>query len=840
MGSQRQDSRSRRPAVPLKAVLGVVATTAVLTPTQAHALDWLWSFTAQPLSIPAPGTVSGTLLNLTPGTSVSGAGSSVVVVSTPGGVLVNQPFTFVFGNFSSSSAGVSFASARFDAVVGGNTYILFLGSNPGGGTFFPQLFSLAGVNLFNLTEGTAFAGNIIPGRTYLISNPAVPTTFAGGTLTMDVPGTFTQNWTLGTQPTNAIDLAGNSTALSGVFSGAGGNLNIINSQIGGALSLSGTSTYTGATTVFGGANLQVQGSIASSSGLVVQPGGIVGGTGFLPTTTINLGGVISPGSSIGAISVSNLNLNGGTIQAEIQGPQNDRINVGNGVGSFTGIASLAAYGGGSPWPGFSYVIVAAPNSTSFATPSSLVLNQTGVTSALLRSGTVLIQEADGNPRTFDVQWRPINGIGPTVSALQVLGRGGVNQLATAGAFDRVFQSLAIFGANNATNVGLPIGFTGFTTGQAAAAGMSSDFLLATSQLLALPTSGQLTAAIDSLSPEPYAAFQSVGLETLKRQRELLMNQAGHCSSTGWVVNPANGKKGSPSPRPICVFAQAANASSSIDGGGGLASFDSGIFSSYYGIEYQPSAKWTVGAAYGYGTASVSNLSLTNAFVTSKVNSGSLYGVYKPSRQWSVRGLIGYAAFNTTGSRNVVFVGGGTPVQASPSGSGYTVALNADYLLPLSKPTASTEVFLKPYVGVAWGGYQQSAFTESGAGPLNLAVQGNTANSLVGTLGFELASSPIPLNKAKTAAISPRLVVAYQVDPLANGAGVRSVTSTLPSAPAAGSFQTQGENRGLNTLVLEGGVDVKVSSNASLYANVGYEVFSNGSQFTYGGGMKVSF
>jgi hypothetical protein len=30
------------------------------------------------------------------------------------------------------------------------------------------------------------------------------------------------------------------------------------------------------------------------------------------------------------------------------------------------------------------------------------------------------------------------------------------------------------------------------------------------------------------------------------------------------------------------------------------------------------------------------------------------------------------------------------------------------------------------------------------------------------------------------------------------------------------------------------------SPASLYASVGYEVFSNGSQFTYGGGVKVRF
>ena len=41
------------------------------------------------------------------------------------------------------------------------------------------------------------------------------------------------------------------------------------------------------------------------------------------------------------------------------------------------------------------------------------------------------------------------------------------------------------------------------TGQALAAGLSPDVPLAPSQRLALPSAGQLTAAMDSLSPEPF-------------------------------------------------------------------------------------------------------------------------------------------------------------------------------------------------------------------------------------------------------------------------------------------------------------------------------------------------
>lgn len=207
---------------------------------------------------------------------------------------------------------------------------------------------------------------------------------------------------------------------------------------------------------------------------------------------------------------------------------------------------------GSPWPNFTYTIVNAPNSADFATSSSLTLDQTGVTSALLRAGTDLIQNADGNPKTFDVQWRPKIDSGATASAVQALGQGGSNQLATAGAFDRVFNSLATNAANNTNNTGSLIGSTGFTTGQAAAAGISADFLSVTSQLLALsPTANSLQPHL--LSPEPYAAFQSVGLDTLKRQRELLMSQAGNCRNTGWVVNASTSKNDKQPTNPLLHF-----------------------------------------------------------------------------------------------------------------------------------------------------------------------------------------------------------------------------------------------------------------------------------------------
>ena len=64
----------------------------------------------------------------------------------------------------------------------------------------------------------------------------------------------------------------------------------------GTLTINGTSTYTSTTTVNGGV-LAVNGSIASSSGVAVYNNGTLAGSGAVPSTTINSGGTLAPGTA---------------------------------------------------------------------------------------------------------------------------------------------------------------------------------------------------------------------------------------------------------------------------------------------------------------------------------------------------------------------------------------------------------------------------------------------------------------------------------------------------------------------------------------------------------------
>ena len=127
----------------------------------------------------------------------------------------------------------------------------------------------------------------------------------------------------------------------------------------GTLMLTGTSSYTGATTVNAG-TLTVDGSIANSA-LAIKSGARLSGTGTVGGTTIKTGGVIAPGNSIGTLTVHGnyTQATGSTYEAEIAPDgTSDRIEV-TGAATIQGGTVFAAKAPGTYALGTRYTILTA-------------------------------------------------------------------------------------------------------------------------------------------------------------------------------------------------------------------------------------------------------------------------------------------------------------------------------------------------------------------------------------------------------------------------------------------------------------------------------------------------
>ncbi|WP_346295186.1 autotransporter domain-containing protein [Rhodopseudomonas sp. P1] len=201
----------------------------------------------------------------------------------------------------------------FSGAISGTGNLISFGGSAGSG-----VFTMTGTNTYT-------GGTTVSRGTLQIGD--------GGT-SGSIVGNISNNATLAFNRSDT-------TSFGGAISGGG---NLIKRGAGN-LSLSGISSYTGATTVEAG-TLSVNGSIASSSLTTVNAGAALGGNGTVGSTLIN-GGALAPGNSIGTLNVSgNLTFTAASsYMVEVSPSSADRVNV-SGTATLGGATVTASFASG--------------------------------------------------------------------------------------------------------------------------------------------------------------------------------------------------------------------------------------------------------------------------------------------------------------------------------------------------------------------------------------------------------------------------------------------------------------------------------------------------------------
>lgn len=200
----------------------------------------------------------------------------------------------------------------------------------------------AGTDTLNLNGGVMTLGPSGLKVGSLDANPSYQVNLGGGTLASSANWTSVLRMTLTADST--FDTGANTNTLNGGLSGAGG---LIKAGPGRLVLNNPTNSYTGFTTINDGA-LIVNGVVGGGFGQVNVTSGTLGGNGVVNDfVQVDAGGIVSPGLSVGTLTISNDLFTLGTVQMELNKSgvvlTNDRL-VSSSSFTFDGVLNVTATG----------------------------------------------------------------------------------------------------------------------------------------------------------------------------------------------------------------------------------------------------------------------------------------------------------------------------------------------------------------------------------------------------------------------------------------------------------------------------------------------------------------
>jgi autotransporter-associated beta strand protein len=679
------------------------------------------------------------------------------------------------GAGSNGTFGNNSTAGNASIIVGANTLLNFQGSSSAGAA---TITTSAGAALDG--NGTTFTGNASGGTSSHIVNAGglLDISQANGGVTI---GSLAGAGLVGLG-SNTLTVGANnqSTDFSGIIQNTGlaggGAAGLIKTGTG-ALTLSGTNTYTGATVVNAG-TLNVNGSIATSSAVTVN-NGILGGNGTVANAVINSGGALAPGNSIGTITVNgNLTFNSGSnYNVEVSPSAADRTNV-TGTATLNGTVN-ASYAAGS-----------------YVSKQYTILNATGG-----RVGTFSGLSNTNNPAN----------------------------LAAALSYDanNVFLNLnLIYAAANDTNqrnVGkaltnyfnaggaIPIAFAGLSAGGLTQASGEAG---TGAQQSGIAASGQfVNVVLDN-------AFDSCPGETAKdgAQPGYTPQRKVSCEAEQAVAAATPKGRFASLYGSWNVWATAYGGNGSVDGDSATGSNEmtSRVYGAVAGASYRESPNTLIGFALGGAGSSFDvakglgggKADMFNAAVYARHTSGAAY----------VAAALGYTWQNASTDRTVT-IAGTDVLHASFRPQAFTARLEGGWRY------ATPAIGITPYAGLQSTSLVLPSYGEtatSGSNQFALSYSSRTVTATRSDLGVRwdkaiTVQSGVFTLKAKTAWAHD-----WNID--------RSATATFQTLPGA-SFTVNGAQPSANAALVSLGADLKWLSGWSLAGSFGGEFSRTSRNYT---------
>ncbi len=245
-----------------------------------------------------------------------------------------------------------------------------------------------------------------------------------------------------------------------------------------------------------------------------------------------------------------------------------------------------------------------------------------------------------------------------------------------------------------------------------------------------------------------------------------------------------------------------------------------------GIEHRFNPSLLAGVALGYtgsgyGTNGLSGSGNVNTF------SAALYASYVPGN-WYVDGVLGYGHGFGTLNRSIVFPGVARGASGSPNANEFLSSVETGYRIAMGEHTAVT-----PFAAMQGITIFQDSFTESGAGAVDLQVQGQTTSSARSVLGAELAHG-LPIGLSVPLQLMLRAGWAHEFASVS-----RSITAGFVGLPGA-AFTVNGVSVPRDAAVIGVGASLAVLQSVDLFLRYDGALASGATMQGGTVGLRVTF
>jgi autotransporter-associated beta strand protein len=551
--------------------------------------------------------------------------------------------------------------------------------------------------------------------------------------------------------------------------------------------LTGTSTYSGPTTVFGGI-LRVQGSITSP--VTVNAGGALGGSGSVGSTTILAGGTLAPGDPQTLTVNGNLVFNpGANYVITVLGNTSDRTNV-TGTATLAGNVTAINLGGVLA---NNYVILSAAGGRTGTFNTLTLAGFPGLAASLVYTPT----EVD---LRFSSAIANVAGLTP-------------NQRAVAGALD--------FSFNNGG--GTLLGLLGLAA-------------------------SQLPAALDNLSGEGTSGTQETTFGASNMFLSMMMDQGQFWRSgdpfdpIGTTLGPHPHapvyKKAMPVKAPVVdlprwrAWATGSDATWKLNGDPAIGSADLShrTAGGAAGLDYQINPNLLLGMA---GGASSSQFSVPGRATSGNIDGVHLggYGVARYN-QYYAAGALTFGTFQDSTSRTISGIG--ATETATGSFSSYLLGGRFEAGWEQRFGNFAVTPFAAVQVSDIWQpGFAERSTAATGApGVLALVYQSKNIVSVPTFVGAQF-DTRVTVSDRMVWSPYARLSWVHEFDP------TRNITATFATLPLA-TFTVDGARPARDAGRVDVGSKLSIAKNTWLFSSFVGE-FSNISQMYAGkGGLRISW